>query len=76
MHKGDPIGELLKRSQARLVIEPLPSYAPMLTESEESVGAQALAKTVSAVEPDRGAPRPAHSQDEGDAARHLRPGRG
>jgi len=34
MHKGDPIGELLERSKARLVIEPLPPYAPMLNPVE------------------------------------------
>ena len=34
MHKGDPIWELLDRYQARLVIEPLPPYAPRLNPVE------------------------------------------
>lgn len=34
MHKGDPMGELLERYNARLVIEPLPPSAPLLNPVE------------------------------------------
>jgi DDE superfamily endonuclease len=35
MHKGDPIRELVERSQGRLVIEPLPARAPELMPVEQ-----------------------------------------